>query len=100
MAVHLGGGPGVKSHSEIRRADGRIEIVQSKTEAVLQTGDRLYVMTPGGGGYGPPGGRAAPGEPGAVKLLEANLPLVGPGRLETRVYKHTTPSGAGPPRSR
>jgi N-methylhydantoinase B/oxoprolinase/acetone carboxylase alpha subunit len=55
----LGGGPGAKSHSEIRRADGRIEIVQSKTETVLQTGDRLYVMTPGGGGYGAPASREA-----------------------------------------
>lgn len=49
-----GGGEGALAHSEVVRRDGRVETVPSKAMLVLETGDRLRVWTPGGGGYGPP----------------------------------------------
>ncbi len=58
-----GGGPGGLAHSEIRRADGTVEIIPSKIVTTLQTGDRVVVRTPGGGGYGP----AEMREPGALE---------------------------------
>jgi len=36
----------------IRRADGREEVIPSKTTTTLAKGDRLIVETAGGGGYG------------------------------------------------
>jgi len=50
----LGGAAGASAHSEIRRCDGRIEEIRSKIVTTLETGDRVLVMTPGGGGYGEP----------------------------------------------
>jgi N-methylhydantoinase B/oxoprolinase/acetone carboxylase alpha subunit len=47
-----GGGDGALAHSEIVRLDGSIETVPSKGMLVLETGERLRVYTPGGGGYG------------------------------------------------
>lgn len=52
-----GGGPGGLAHSEIRRASGGTEVIPSKIVTTLQTGDRVIVRTPGGGGYGPVAGR-------------------------------------------
>ncbi|MGE0119903.1 MAG: hydantoinase B/oxoprolinase family protein [Dongiaceae bacterium] len=49
-----GGGSGAVSSGTIIRADGRVEPIQSKTETVLAKGDRLILVTPGGGGYGDP----------------------------------------------
>ena len=50
----LGGGPGGCAYSEIRRRDGRIEEIPSKIVTTLEAGDRVVIMTPGGGGYGDP----------------------------------------------
>jgi len=50
----LGGGPGGNAWSEIRRKDGRAEEIRSKIVTQLEAGDRVVVMTPGGGGYGDP----------------------------------------------
>ena len=49
----LGGGAGGRAYSEIRRRDGRVEEIRSKIVTQLEAGDRVLVMTPGGGGYGP-----------------------------------------------
>jgi N-methylhydantoinase B/oxoprolinase/acetone carboxylase alpha subunit len=49
-----GGQPGASACSVIRRADGREETIPSKALTVLNTGDRVIVQTPGGGGYGDP----------------------------------------------
>jgi N-methylhydantoinase B len=50
----LGGGPGATAHSEIRRRNGTVEEIRSKIVTQLETGDRVRIMTPGGGGYGHP----------------------------------------------
>lgn len=50
----LGGGPGGIAYSEIRRRDGTVEEIQSKIVTTLETGDRVLIRTPGGGGYGNP----------------------------------------------
>ena len=52
-----GGQGGASAFSQITRADGRVETIQSKTVTTLRTGDRVVVETPGGGGYGDPGKR-------------------------------------------
>ena len=49
-----GGAEGARAHSEIRRADGRIEEIPSKIVTTLRAGDRVVVETAGGGGYGEP----------------------------------------------
>lgn len=49
-----GGAPGANSHSEIHRADGTVEVIPSKMFTRLNAGDRLVVMTAGGGGFGAP----------------------------------------------
>ena len=49
-----GGGEGAKAVSVIRRADGSEEVIPSKLVTTLEKGDRLWVGTAGGGGYGPP----------------------------------------------
>lgn len=54
-----GGGPGACARSHIRRADGTVEEIASKTVARLGPGDRVRVETAGGGGYGDPRDRAA-----------------------------------------
>lgn len=56
-----GGGEGVPSEVEIRRADGRVEHVL-KGDHGLDAGDVVVVRTAGGGGYGP----AVEREPSAV----------------------------------
>jgi N-methylhydantoinase B len=53
-----GGLAGASAHSVIRRSDGREEVIPSKALTVLNTGDRVIVETPGGGGYGEPQRRA------------------------------------------
>jgi len=47
-----GGSSGASARSVIRRADGREEVIPSKTTTTLAKGDRLIVETAGGGGYG------------------------------------------------
>ncbi len=53
-----GGAEGAKARSQIRRADGSVEEIPSKTVTTLHPGDRVVVATAGGGGYGDPGRRA------------------------------------------
>ncbi|MEM6678281.1 MAG: hydantoinase B/oxoprolinase family protein [Pseudomonadota bacterium] len=55
----MGGGEGGRAHSEIHRADGRVEVIPSKTVTSLTPGDRVVVGTAGGGGWGPPSERPA-----------------------------------------
>ena len=47
-----GGAEGARAHSEIRRADGRVEEIRSKIVTMLRAGDRVVVETAGGGGFG------------------------------------------------
>jgi 5-oxoprolinase (ATP-hydrolysing) len=37
----------------VERSDGRVEEIAGKATLVIETGDRLLVETPGGGGFGP-----------------------------------------------
>jgi N-methylhydantoinase B len=48
----LGGEPGARAHSVITRANGDVEIINSKVVERLGRGDRILVETAGGGGYG------------------------------------------------
>jgi N-methylhydantoinase B len=47
-----GGAPGAPGVNRLVHADGREEILPSKFTRLLEPGDRLYLETPGGGGYG------------------------------------------------
>lgn len=49
-----GGHPGKCGLNLVRRADGRIIYVGSKTAIDIQCGDMFCLKTPGGGGYGLP----------------------------------------------
>ncbi len=49
-----GGEPGQAGRNLVRRADGRMEAVDSVDELQLEVGDTLIIETPGGGGYGTP----------------------------------------------
>jgi N-methylhydantoinase B/oxoprolinase/acetone carboxylase alpha subunit len=53
----LGGAAGMKAESWIVRADGSRETIPSKLVVRLNKGDRLFVNTAGGGGYGNPADR-------------------------------------------
>jgi 5-oxoprolinase (ATP-hydrolysing) len=37
----------------LERRDGRVEEIAGKATLAIETGDRLLVETPGGGGFGP-----------------------------------------------
>lgn len=52
-----GGQPGEKAVTVITRADGTREVVPSKLVTTLYAGDRVLIMTAGGGGYGAPQSR-------------------------------------------
>jgi len=47
-----GGSPGAVGRQSIVRADGRVEPLAGIDRAELETGDRLIIETPGGGGWG------------------------------------------------
>ena len=53
----MGGGPGGKAYSKIKRYDGKEIVIKSKTVETLKIGDRISVQTAGGGGYGRPADR-------------------------------------------
>ena len=48
-----GGDAGARGHNFVERCDGRIEEVAGKATLEMETGDRLLIETPGGGGFGP-----------------------------------------------
>lgn len=53
-----GGSAGRCAGFSIRKADGTVVALQSKSPAVqLNEGDTVYLETAGGGGWGPPGGK-------------------------------------------
>ena len=47
-----GGGPGATGQDVLRRADGTTEVLPGKVTFEVEPGDRLRVLTPGGGGWG------------------------------------------------
>ena len=53
----MGGEPGGKAYSKIKRYDGKEIVIKSKTVETLRIGDRISVQTAGGGGYGRPADR-------------------------------------------
>jgi 5-oxoprolinase (ATP-hydrolysing) len=54
-----GGQPGALGINRVDRADGHIETLQHIGSAEMQSGDVFVIETPGGGGYGPPGGSSS-----------------------------------------
>ena len=50
----FGGLPAARSYSVIVRRDGTEEVIPSKMVFTLETGERLFLWTSGGGGYGDP----------------------------------------------
>jgi N-methylhydantoinase B len=47
-----GGGPGALGEDWLHRADGSVERLPGKVTVEVASGDRLVVLTPGGGGWG------------------------------------------------
>ena len=52
-----GGSNGLAGEDWLIRSDGSRELLPSKCTVDVAQGDRLLVLTPGGGGWGPPDGR-------------------------------------------
>ncbi len=51
-----GGGSGCCGINQLQRADGSVEVLPGCVQLDLQAGDGLIIATPGGGGWGDPGG--------------------------------------------
>jgi len=49
-----GGGPGEPGRTEVRRRDGRVEVLKACDQTVLEPGEAVTVVTPTPGGYGTP----------------------------------------------
>jgi 5-oxoprolinase (ATP-hydrolysing) len=49
-----GGEPGARGEARIRRASGEIETLEATARFDVAPGDELTILTPGGGGFGPP----------------------------------------------
>ena len=49
-----GGGDGELGLNLLKRKNGKVQNFGAKNCAVLEKGDRIVIMTPGGGGYGIP----------------------------------------------
>jgi 5-oxoprolinase (ATP-hydrolysing) len=47
-----GGGPGELGRNSVRRADGRVEVLQGCDQIKVGPGDAVTIVTPTGGGYG------------------------------------------------
>ena len=56
-----GGAPGAPGRQWVEGADGAIRPLQGQDRATLAAGEVLGLETPGGGGWGVPGGVSAPG---------------------------------------
>ena len=48
-----GGGDGETGRTEVRRRDGRLELLGACDQTVLEAGDAVIVSTPAPGGFGP-----------------------------------------------
>ncbi|GAB4290330.1 MAG: hydantoinase B/oxoprolinase family protein [Roseovarius sp.] len=57
-----GGGDGQTGRTEVRRRDGRIEILKACDQTMLEAGETICVITPTPGGYGAPGAHAEGGD--------------------------------------
>ncbi|MCE2946261.1 MAG: hydantoinase B/oxoprolinase family protein [bacterium] len=51
-----GGEPGALGRNSVKRVDGRIDALEGCDSTPMQPGDVFVIETPGGGGYGKPGG--------------------------------------------
>jgi 5-oxoprolinase (ATP-hydrolysing) len=49
-----GGEPGARGEARIRRRDGEVETLGATARFEVAPGDELTILTPGGGGFGPP----------------------------------------------
>ena len=49
-----GGRPGAPATIAVERAGGERERIAARSQVRLQPGDRVHLLTPGGGGFGPP----------------------------------------------
>ena len=49
-----GGAAGAPGDAHIRRADGTVERLSATARFEVAPGDELTILTPGGGGFGPP----------------------------------------------
>ena len=49
-----GGEPGAVGENWIERKDGRVERLEHIGQTEMLPGDVFVIVTPGGGGYGPP----------------------------------------------
>ena len=47
-----GGGPGESGVNQVKTVDGKVQLLPSQCEIEVSPGDRLILLTPGGGGYG------------------------------------------------
>jgi 5-oxoprolinase (ATP-hydrolysing) len=47
-----GGQPGRVGENRVIRADGQVEVLPGQATVAVKEGDRLEIITPGGGGYG------------------------------------------------
>jgi len=56
-----GGGPGASGLNLLIRRDGRTLSLGGKATVGVSGGDRLRILTPGGGGFGEPGGAVGGG---------------------------------------
>jgi 5-oxoprolinase (ATP-hydrolysing) len=51
-----GGEPGQVGRNSVKRVDGSIDALDGCDSTPMQAGDVFVIETPGGGGYGKPGG--------------------------------------------
>ena len=69
-----GGHPGQLGRNLVRREDGRTEQLAGCARTHLAAGEAITIVTPTGGGYGPPGARCVDGERRTQRnLAEAGL---------------------------
>ncbi len=53
-----GGADGALGENWIERVDGTVEVLPATASAAMEPGDCFVIATPGGGGYGPAGGKS------------------------------------------
>lgn len=75
----LGGRPGARGVNLWQRSEGTTVSLGGKATIQAQGGDRIRILTPGGGGYGPPEDEA---DPAAVSELRQRAADIARARAE------------------